>query len=128
MIDGDGILLRKTDVEPRITLLKGLTISKLNVGNPVDAEENIALKNILKMLEAMEKGDIYFKKIVINKIIIRAYIYDNLICKGTPKQLLYSINSGNLQKVINKLFEDDITRGTMTFSGNNYISFSPLVD
>ena len=41
VIDGDGIVLRKTGVQPKIPVLKGLTISKLNLGEPVETEESV---------------------------------------------------------------------------------------
>ncbi len=128
VIDAEGVILKKTDIEPKLTLLKGLTISKLKVGEQVDAEEKVALRNTLKMLEAMEDGDIFFKKIIMSKVLIKAYIYDTLICKGTPKQMLSAIESGDLQKVLNKLFKSDTKRGTITLGSNNYVSFSPALD
>ncbi|MEG2626602.1 MAG: FtsQ-type POTRA domain-containing protein [Anaerovoracaceae bacterium] len=128
VIDTNGVVLRKTDVEPKLTLLKGLTISKLVEGQPVEAEEKVALGNTLKMLTAMENGNLYFKKIEISKVLIKAYIYDMLICKGTPKQVLMSIENGDLQKVLNKLFKSETKRGTITLGSDNYVSFSPDLD
>ena len=128
VIDQAGTVLRKTDVNPKLTLLRGLTISKLTVGEKVDAEEAVALKNTLAMLGAMKDGDIFFKKIVISKVLIKAYIYDTLLCRGTPKQMLGAIESGDLSKVINKLFKTKTTRGTVSLGDNNYVSFSPAID
>lgn len=128
VIDESGTVLRKTDVNPKLTLLRGLTISKLTVGEKVDAEEAVALKNTLAMLSAMKDGDLFFKKIVISKAVIKAYIYDTLLCRGTPKQMLSAIKSGDLSKVINKLFQNDTTRGTVSLGDNNYASFSPAID
>ena len=44
VVDGSGTVLRKTGVMPEITVLKGLTISKLSVGEKVEAEEKVLLR------------------------------------------------------------------------------------
>lgn len=125
VIDNEGNVLRKTGVMPKVTLLTGLTISKMEVGSPIEVEEKETLDTTLKMLHAMVKGDIFFKKIDFSKMLIRAYIYDNLIVKGKPQQLMDAINSGDLQKVVSDLFDDGISRGTINIGGNDYMSFSP---
>ena len=125
VIDKEGTVLRKSEVDPKVTLLTGLTISKLNVGETVGAEETSTLETTLKMLSSMKEGDIYFKKIDVSRVVIKAYIYDTLIVKGTPKQMMKAIDSGKLQIVVNDLFKKDITRGTINLGDHKYLSFSP---
>ena len=125
VIDRDGLVLRRSKVDPKITLLKGLTISKLSLGEKVEAEEQTALKTTLTMLEAMRDGDIYFKRIDVSGIVLRAYIYDTLVVKGTAKQILSALESGDLQKVVNNLLKNDTTRGTIHLGEHNYMPFSP---
>lgn len=125
IIDADGTVLRKSDVDPKLTLLTGLTISKLKISEKIGCEEKATLDTTLKMLETMQAGDIFFKKIDVSKVIIKAYIYDTLIVKGTPKQMMKSMERGDLQKVVNNLFENQTTRGTINLGDHNYMSFSP---
>lgn len=128
VIDEDGTVLRKATVDPQVTLLTGLTISKMNIGEKVEVEESDALKMTLRMLSAMNKGDLFFKKIDVSKVLIRAYIYDTLSVKGTPKELMQTIQRGELQKVVNNLFNDKINRGTIKVGGSDYMSFTPEID
>lgn len=128
VIDDEGVVLRKTDVDPKLTLLTGLTISKMTVGEKVDAEEKEVLATTLHMLNTMQDGDMYFKKIDVARVVIRAYIYDNLIVKGTPGEINEAIESGELQKVVSNLFEQNISRGTIVMGGSSYMSFSPELD
>lgn len=128
VIDGDGTVLRKTSVEPKIPVIKGLTISKLTVGEPIEAEEKVLLRQTLEMLSSMEKGDMFFKKVELSKVQIRAYVYDSLICQGTPENLMEAMDSGKLQLVIQELGEREIERGTIQVSGGDYISFTPKID
>ena len=58
---------------------------------------------------------------------IKAYIYDTLVVKGTARQLKNVLESGDLQKVVNKLYQSDIKRGTINLGDQNYISFSPVI-
>lgn len=125
VIDTKGIVLRKADVDPHLTLLSGLTISRLEEGESVETEEKTTLATTLEMLDAMDEGDIFFKRIDVSNVIIRAYIYDTLVVKATPKQMMESIKTGDLQKVVNNLFKNDTTRGTISLGEHNYMSFSP---
>lgn len=125
VIDVDGKVLRKTEIDPKITIIKGLTLSKIKVGEKVKAEEAQTLTRTLKMLSTMNKGDLYFKKIDVSGIFIKAYIYDTLIVKGIPAQMQKTIKSGDLQKVISKLFKSGYKRGTISLGDHNYMSFSP---
>ncbi len=128
VIDGNGTVLRKTSVEPKITVIRGLTISKMNMGEPIETEESVLLRQTLEMLRSMEEGDMYFKKIELSKMQIRAYVDDSLICQGTPEHLMDVISDGKLQVVIQELFAQNIERGTIKVGGDDYISFTPKID
>lgn len=125
VIDGDGLVLRKANVNPKITLLTGMTITKMEVGLKIQVEEADSLKTTLKMLDAMKDGDLFFKKIDVSGVIIKAYFLDTLLVKGTPKQVNRVIESGDLKKVVNNLLTNETTRGTISIGEHNYMSFSP---
>lgn len=125
VIAENGMVLRKGGIDPKLTLLKGLTLSKIKVGEKVRAEEKLTLKETLAVVALMKKGNLYFKKIKVSGRYIKAFIYDTLIVRGTPERLKESIEKGNLQKVVNKLYHNKTKRGTINLGENNYISFSP---
>ena len=128
VIDGDGTVLRKTSVEPKIPVIRGLTISKLNVGEAIETEEKVLLRQTLEMLSAMEEEDMFFRKIELSGVEIRAYVNNSLICKGTPDHLMEAMKAGQLQIAIQELYEREIERGTLQVSGDGYIAFSPKID
>lgn len=128
VIDKNGIVLRKTDVEPQLTLVRGLTINKLEPGQPIGVEESVQLRQIMETIVTMEETDMYFKSIENTETEIKAYVLDFLVCQGTAQNLMESMKSGNLQKVIRGLFDIDIQRGTVEVSGDDYISFSPAFE
>lgn len=128
VIDNTGLVLRKSDKMPELPILDGLTITKMNVGEQLEVEESSALTTTLQMLEAMQEGDIYFKRITMGEVIIRCYIYDTLIVKGSPAEITEAIKNEDLQKVVTDLFNKGITRGTIKMGGTDYISFSPEID
>ena len=127
VIDKDGIMLREADIDPEITLIRGLTLNKMEPGQLVEVEESATLTSTLEMLEAMKKGDFFFKSVNVSSVIITANITDTLLVKGTPSEVKRVIESGDLQKVVNRLYKDDIKRGTITVSEDGYISFSPNI-
>jgi cell division protein FtsQ len=128
VIDSNGTVLRKTSVEPKIPVLRGLTITKMTVGEEIETEEKILLQQTLEMLASMEKGDMFFKKVEISKLQIKAYVYDSLLCQGTPENLTKAIESNRLQLVIQELYEKGIERGTIKVTGDEDISFTPKID
>lgn len=128
VIDGEGTVLRKTSVEPKIPVIRGLTISKLNVGEMVETEEKVLLRQTLEMLSAMEAEDMFFKKIELSGVEIRAFVYNSLICEGTPEHLMAAMKAGQLQIAIQELYQRQIERGTLKVSGDGYIAFSPKID
>ena len=125
VIDSDGIVLRNTEVDPKVTHVHGLTISKIEVGQPIEVEETVKLRQTLEMLAMMESKDMYFVKIEMTKSGVDAYVLDHLVCKGTPQNIMESMKTQNLQKVITGLFNLKIERGTINISGGDYISFNP---
>lgn len=125
VLDEDGIVLRKSDVDPKITIFKGFKITKMDVGEEAGVEEQQTLKNALSVVIAADRGDFYFKKIDCSRVIFKAYVYDTLPVKGTAKQIKTALDSGDLQKVVNKLRKDKTKRGTINLGNGNYVSFSP---
>ena len=128
VVDDEGVVLRKTGVMPEITVLKGLTISKLSVGEKVEAEEKVLLRQTLQMLSVMEKSNMYFKTIELSEGEIKAHILDNLICQGTPENIMKAMEKDSLQLVVQELFDRKIERGTIKISGDRTVSFTPKID
>lgn len=125
VIDEENVVLRKTSVAPKIPLLQGITITKMDMGEAIEIKEKVRFQQANELIRIMENNDMYFKKITMEKTQIKAYILDNLACVGAPADVMESVESGNLQKVVKELFGKKIERGTIKVSGNDYISFSP---
>lgn len=128
VIDEEGVILRMTEVEPKVTLLTGLTISRMDVGEPLEAEEKENLSMVLRMLKTMQAGDLYFKKIDASKAVIKAYIYDTLIVKGTASEVFSAIEAGDVQLVVSDLFEKGVSRGTIKMGGSGNVIFTPDIE
>lgn len=128
VIDAGGTVLRKTEVDPRVTILSGITISKLEVGTTIEVEEKVRFRQILELIKASEKNNMYFKKIAVSKTSIQPYILDNLLCEGTPEDITDAVAEGRLQVVTEELFEKNIERGVIKLSEDSDISFSPKID
>ncbi|MBR5516361.1 MAG: FtsQ-type POTRA domain-containing protein [Firmicutes bacterium] len=127
VVDKDGRVLRNTEVDPRLTQVHGLTISKIEVGQLIEVEQSVKLRQTLEMLTIMSNHDMYFTNIELTKSGVNAYVLDTLVCQGTPQNIMEAIKVGNLQKVVAGLFEMEIERGTITISGGDYISFNPAL-
>lgn len=128
VIDPEGVVLRTGKIDPKLTLISGLKITKMQRGEQLKVKQSKTLAKTLDMLQAMEKGDIFFKKTIFEEgqdAYIRAYVLDNLVVKGKPQYVLKRMKSGDLQKVVNNLMQKEDVRGTIFIDENNFITFSP---
>ena len=80
------------------------------------------------MLGVMEKSNMYFKTIELSEGEIKAHILDNLICQGTPENIMKAMANDSLQLVVQELFDRKIERGTIKISGEKTVSFTPKID
>ena len=128
VIDGEGTVLRKTEVDPKVTIISGMTISKLEVGDTIEVEEAVLFRQALEILNAMDQNGMYFKSLNLTKTSASAYILDNLVCSGSAEDITKAIKDGKIQVVTEELFDREIERGTIKVSGDNNISFTPKID
>lgn len=128
IIDEDGLVLRISKDEPKITKIMAMKVKKAVAGKPLDVEGNSLLNDTLRMLKQAKKADIFFKKIDTSNVIIRAHIYDQLICEGTPENLTESLEKGNLQAALYEMYSKGIERGIIKIGSDNYCSFDPNVE
>ncbi len=129
LVDGEGLILRTSEVEPKIPILMGLTIKEMEPGKPLEVEENSVLNETLNMVNAMQSSEVFFKKIDISKVMVRAYVYDTLVCQGMPEDITKALNDGTLQSMLYRLYTDNIEHGTITItSDTTNMAFSPIYE
>lgn len=127
--DADGLVLRTTEVEPALTLLVGLTVKNMDPGQALDVEENASLNNILQMVRSMQKSEVYFKRIDISKVMVRAYVYDSLVCQGMPEDIQTAVEDGTLQSLLYNLYSQGIEVGTITITADTTnMAYSPIYE
>lgn len=126
LIDPDGMILRQVESEPALTIISGLTLQNRDLGTPLQAEENAMLSDTLKMLKLVEENELYFKKIDISSVVIKAYVYDSLVCEGTPTNIGENIIP--LKDVLADLYKKGIERGNIKIGSDGYVSFNPMVE
>lgn len=126
LIDEDAIVLSRTNTAPELPLLMGMTVKVIEPGKLLEVEENNVLEETMKLLAAMEEGDLYFKKIEISDVLIKAYIYDYLICEGTPENILKGMD--NIRRVIYEMYGRGIERGVIRVNDSNQWAWSPLIE
>ena len=119
IMDDEGILLKKTRTEPKVTSVSGLVVTKLRLGDTVGTENQQMFSRLLRLVRAMKAADMYFVSIDMTgyeeDMSVKAYIYDKLVVKTDYESLVTNLKNGRLHKIVEKLFEDDIRRGTITF-------------
>lgn len=127
IMDEDGILLKKTRNKPKTTIIQGVVVSKIKLGEKIGSENEILLDKSIDLIKTMMKSDLYYVKVDMSKEkSIKAYIYDTLIVKTDYDTLMENMKNGRLHLVVEKLFEDGIERGTITFQEDGSASFMPI--
>ena len=127
IIDKNGVLLRKTQTEPKLTLVQGVVVKKIKLGEKLVTKDEELFDQTLDLLKLMTNGDLYFIKLDMSGMYVNAYIFESLVCKGTYKQLQDGIKEGKIHKVLEELFAQNIKRGTITLSDEGFVSYMPIV-
>ena len=123
LIDREGMVLRIADEEPVLPILGNMTIVEMTPGSALKVEQTYLLTDTLNLLSIVEENDIYFKRIEFSTVIIRAYIYDELYCEGAPANI--TANMASVQKLLQELYQQNITRGVIRVGTDSYLSYSP---
>ena len=126
LIDDEGMVLRVTDTEPVLPLLGGMNIIAMNPGSPLDVEQSYLLTDTLDLLSDMEAHDLFFKRVEFSKVVVKAYIYDDLYCKGAPADI--KKNMDEINSVLQDLYKQEITKGVIQVGNDNYLTYSPKID
>ena len=127
VMDEDGILLKKTRNKPKTTVVQGVVVNKIKLGEKIGAENGKTLDMALDIVKTMIKSDLYYVKVeFLKNNAVNAYIYDTLIVKTDYDALMTNMENGRLHLVMEKLYEDGIERGTITFGEDGSASFMPI--
>lgn len=128
IMDEEGILLKKTRNAPKTTLVEGIVVSKIKLGEKIGTEDGRRMDKVLDLIKTMIKSDLYFVKAdMTDEKKVKAYIYDNLVVKTDYDTLMENMENGRLHRVVEKLFADGIERGTITFEEDGSASFMPMI-
>ena len=86
------------------------------------------LSDTLEILRKMNESEVYFKSIDLSGVMIKAYIYDNLIWWGTPEAVAQNLENGGLQQVLYDLYSQGVERGTITVNSDGTCAFNAAID
>lgn len=127
VVDGSGYILKVTAERPDVTRVLGLTVRNGEEGEALEVKESRMLTSTLDMLAEAMKGTVSFKKIKVSSTVLRAYIYNHLIVRGTAADISECIESGKLEAVLYDLYEKGIKNGMISVGDDQYCVFSPKI-
>lgn len=127
IVDGEGKVLEIAKEEKRVTLVENVKVKKAKPDKNIEVKEESSdvYEKALSIVNAAEKGDLYFKKIIIEGNNVEAYIYDSLVCKGDYIDIMDCIESNALKITVFDLYQKDKEKGVINIGSNNYCSFTP---
>lgn len=128
IMDEDGILLKKTRNKPNQTMVEGNVVNRIKLGEPLGTEDERLFRETVDLIKATSKADLYFVRIdMSSRNKVRAYIYDTLLVRTDYDSLMTNLKNGRLHQIVEKLFDDGIRRGTITFNEDGSASFMPII-
>lgn len=127
IVDGSGYILKVTAERPDVTRITGLTVKNGKEGEALEVKESRMLTETLDMLTKTMEGTVSFKKIKVSNTVLRAYIYNHLIVRGTADNISECIASGKLEAVLYDLYERGIKNGMISVGDEQYCVFSPKI-
>ena len=128
VIDEEGTVLRKTTIDPKVTVLRGLNISGMTLGETIKVDEDVLMRQCMDIINSMKANNMYFKSITISQAEAKAYVLDNLMVRGVPDNIIFALENNDIQLVVQELFNQGIERGTIKVTGDNYVSYTPEVE
>lgn len=125
-IDENGKLILTMDKRrKKLTMLAGIKVVDVAAGEILIAKNAGDFKRSLKILRAMKTAGLHFKIIEISKTESHAYVKKHLYCRGEADVITEVIENGSLKKVLDDLKSRGKTKGVITITKNNYISYNP---
>ncbi|MDR1293014.1 MAG: FtsQ-type POTRA domain-containing protein [Clostridiales Family XIII bacterium] len=123
VVDWSGMVLRLASETPELPLIEGIEVDKAATGSAISPSRELLLADAVKLVEDTEKNGLYFKRVVVAEVNVKAYIYDTLCVKGKLESV-----GGNLKKVklvVLDLNKQKIRRGTIIVGDSGNCTFSP---
>jgi len=123
VLDWSGIVLNTVDQAPNLPIIEGVEIADVVTGSAVKAKRGLLLADVVKLLQDTEKTGLYFKRVVVEDVDCKAYIYDTLSVKGKLENIESSLD--NIKIVMLDLKKQKIKRGTILVGSTGNCTYSP---
>ena len=118
----------------KLIVKQGLTLRQCKIcqilGQVIGTEKQPVFEKLLELMKEVRKGDLYFVSIDISEMTdggndVEAYIYDTLVVKTDYDTLLDAVKTDKLHRIVSKLIELGISRGTIRFNEGGSASYQP---
>ncbi len=123
--DNDGMVLAIEKEQQKVPLIENVKVTKAKKKKTIEVKQTATYEKAMEIIEKMEEGDLYFKKLSIDDNHVDAYIYDGLLCRGSYDDLIECMDSGALKTVVFDLYQKGVEAGVINVGSNNYCSFTP---
>ncbi len=128
ILDSRGYILRRAEKKPKLTELTNVKITDMNIGEQIGVKDSETFEKCLEIISSMGTADLFFKKISVKGVMVRAYIKDNFLCKGKAENLMKNMENGNIKSILRDLRKKGKKKGTIIITDDKYCSYSPKVE
>lgn len=121
----EGIVLSIVDEPPPLTVIRDIKVREAEIGGQLKTDSSLVFSEVISFLQTASENDMFFMEIVASDVIVKAYLNDIFLCKGTIKDMEKDI--AQIKRVIHDLKEKQIARGTIIVTGNGSCTFNPEI-
>jgi hypothetical protein len=124
-VDSEGIVLEISEKKMKTTYIKGVTVTRARLRDKVEVREESAYNKAMDIIAAAQETDMFFKRISIRGSWVEVRIYGDLMCEGRCANVISTLRAGTLKTVVYRLYQQNVSRGTVNVGDNNYCAFTP---
>ena len=127
LIDEEGMVLGRSSTDPELPLMEGIELTEAaEDGKPLKAKQSYILNGTLDLIKKINENDLFFRRIYFSSAVVRAYIYDDYYCEGTPENITENLPA--IKELISRHFQENINKGVIKVGSGGYLSFNPKID
>ena len=124
-IDEKGRVMEISEEKMDVSYIKDIPVTKAKIKEKIKVKDERAYKKAMELILLARDTDMYFKRVTIDGRWAEACVYGDLLCRGRYTNMVKALEAGTLRAVVYRLYQQNVTEGTITVGDNEYCAFTP---
>lgn len=124
-IDEKGRVMEISEEKMDVSYIKDIPVTEAKIKEKIKVKDERAYKKAMELILLARDTDMYFKRVTIDGRWAEACVYGDLLCRGRYTNMVKALEAGTLRAVVYRLYQQNVTEGTITVGDNEYCAFTP---